>query len=159
MPAMSRQTLNSSSVEETFAIGEALGALLPAGTFVALSGNLGAGKTHLVKGIARGLGIGGWRGLRSPTFTLMQSYFDGRLPLHHIDFYRLADAVELPGEIEEAILDRDAVTVIEWAEAWHELWPEKCVRIEIEYVGENEREIAIDDPHSLCPAIEGVSEG
>ena len=83
-------TLHSTSAAHTRAIGEALAAQLKAGDVLLLDGGLGAGKSELTRGIARGLGVGGY--VTSPTFTILQAYDEGRLPLYHFDWYRLADA-------------------------------------------------------------------
>jgi tRNA threonylcarbamoyladenosine biosynthesis protein TsaE len=102
------------SAEETAAEGRALGAALRAGDVVLLFGELGAGKTAFVKGIAEGLGIDS-RDVNSPTFTLVQEYRGGRAPLVHVDLYRLND----PREIDDLGLDEIAeggVLAIEWAE-------------------------------------------
>ncbi len=132
------------SVEETIALGERLAALLPAGTVVALSGDLGAGKTALTKGIARGLGVNDT--ITSPTFTLVSEHAvrDGRR-LYHVDLYRLdrpQQAVEIGIEEE---LAPDGWTVIEWAEKLGAVLPADAVRIHIEIVGENERRISVTE--------------
>lgn len=150
---MTEIELISPDVEDTLSIGREIGALVPAGTFVALTGELGAGKTQLVKGFAQGLGVAGWAGLRSPTFTLMLSYHGGRCVLHHVDFYRLNEAPDLPGEIEEAMNSRTDICVVEWAQVWRELWPKRYVHIEMETPEENKRRIIIHDPGKLIPGL------
>ena len=130
------------SVEETIALGERLAASLPPGTVVALSGDLGAGKTALTKGIARGLGVEDT--ITSPTFTLVNEHAarDGRR-LYHVDLYRLdrpQQAVEIGIEEE---LAPDGWTIIEWAEKLGDVLPADAARIHIEIVGENERKITI----------------
>jgi len=106
----------SHSPEETEALGERWGRDARSGLVLALSGDLGAGKTRLVKGLARGLGI--TARVHSPTFTLVNIYGGGRLDLYHLDLYRL----ESPGQIAaaglEEYLNAPGVTVIEWAERW-----------------------------------------
>jgi len=92
--AASTLTWTSRSTAETFAFGQALGGLLQSGDFVALTGQLGAGKTHLVKGLAVGLGVPADEPVVSPTFVLVREYI-GRLKLYHIDAYRLGGAAEL----------------------------------------------------------------
>ena len=102
------------SERETAAVGRELAASLAAGSVVLLFGDLGAGKTAFVRGLAEGLGIPA-DAVSSPTFTLVQEYRGGRLPLFHVDLYRLDD----PREIEDLGLDdiaSDGVTAIEWAE-------------------------------------------
>jgi tRNA threonylcarbamoyladenosine biosynthesis protein TsaE len=150
---MANFSLISPDEKTTVNIGRILGEVVPRGTFIALDGVLGAGKTQLVKGIACGLDEGGWAGLRSPTFTLMHSYHGGRAVLHHIDFYRLNEEPELPGEVMDAIHSDRAVTVIEWADIWREVWPQKFVHIHIEMDDDNRRRITIEDAHNLLPDL------
>jgi tRNA threonylcarbamoyladenosine biosynthesis protein TsaE len=145
--------LISPDVEDTLSIGREIGAQIPPGTFVALTGELGAGKTQLTKGIAQGLGVAGWAGLRSPTFTLMLSYHGGRCVLHHVDFYRLNEAPDLPGEIEEAMNSRTDVCVCEWAQVWRELWPKRHIHIDMESLVDDKRRISIADPGKLVPKL------
>jgi tRNA threonylcarbamoyladenosine biosynthesis protein TsaE len=105
--------LRSTSAEATLALGEALGRVLSAGDVVGLDGDLGAGKTVFVKGIARGLGLDDL-GVTSPTFTLVQRHEGGRLPLVHADLYRVEDVAELD---EIGLWDQageDAVCAVEW---------------------------------------------
>jgi tRNA threonylcarbamoyladenosine biosynthesis protein TsaE len=150
---MSSLVLTSPSPQATVQIGRILGTCLPRGTFIALDGVLGAGKTQLVKGIACGLDEGGWAGLRSPTFTLMLSYHGGRCVLHHIDFYRLNEAPELPGEILEAMHNERAITVVEWASIWREVWPKRHMHIQIDLEDEDRRRLTITDPTGICPEM------
>lgn len=151
---MSRFTLISPDVETTLMIGEEVGRLLPGGSFVALTGELGAGKSQLAKGIAQGLGVAGWAALRSPTFTLMLTYHGGRCVMHHVDFYRLAEAPELPGEIEEAMNSPTDVCVVEWAQVWRELWPRRFVHIELEGLEDNRRRVTIHDDFDMLPGLQ-----
>lgn len=149
---MTTLNLISPDVEATIQIGRILGKCLPRGSFVALEGVLGAGKTQFVKGIACGLDEGGWAGLRSPTFTLMLSYHGGRAVLHHIDFYRLNESPELPGEILEAMNSDRAITVVEWADIWPEVWPKNYIRVRFDIEDDtNKRRVTIEDPQGLCP--------
>jgi tRNA threonylcarbamoyladenosine biosynthesis protein TsaE len=106
-------TLRSDSPEQTRAVGRAIGVLASAGTFVALVGELGAGKTQLAKGLADGLGVTGV--VNSPTFVLMNEHV-GRLRLHHVDAYRLADPEEAAaaGLLDER--EGEGVVVLEWAD-------------------------------------------
>jgi tRNA threonylcarbamoyladenosine biosynthesis protein TsaE len=150
--------LISPDTQSTIQIGRALGQLLPRGTFVALDGVLGAGKTHFVKGIACGLEEGGWDGLRSPTFTLMLSYHGGRCPLHHVDFYRLNEAPDLPGEIVEAINNDRHITVVEWASIWREVWPKKYVHVHMEILDDNKRRITMEDHAGIKAELEKALE-
>ena len=135
------QNVETNGVEETVAFGERLATELQSGEIVALLGDLGAGKTALVKGIARGLGIE--QEATSPTFTFIHEYRDGRLPLFHIDLYRL-DAIEQALAIGiEDYLNPAGITVIEWAEKIETLLPEGTTRIRIESLSETRRRIMI----------------
>jgi len=143
----------SHSPEDTEALGERWGREAKSGLVIALSGDLGAGKTRLVKGLARGLGIS--EGVHSPTFTLVNCYPGGRLSLYHLDLYRL----DTPEQIAAAGLDEylaaEGVTVIEWAERWFGTggesrgWariPKRLRRVQIEMLEGNERQITYEDP-------------
>lgn len=152
---MAEIELMSSEVDDTLSIGREIGALVPAGTFIALTGELGAGKSHLAKGIAQGLGVAGWAGLRSPTFTLMLSYHGGRCVLHHVDFYRLADSPNLPGEIEEVMHSRTDICIVEWAQVWRELWPKRHLHVDMQSLDDNKRRIVIHDVGNLVPKLAG----
>ena len=115
---LDRIVVSSGSPAETIALGERLGRAAAAGDLVCLWGDLGAGKTQLTKGIALGLGIGDT--VNSPTFVLMSEYA-GRLPLFHVDLYRLADASDaLAGGLVD---DRqaDGITVVEWPDRMREV--------------------------------------
>src|SRR4051794_23276535 len=104
----------SHSPAETEVLGEAWGREAQRGLVIALSGDLGAGKTQLVKGIARGLGI--TTRVHSPTFTLVNVYNGGRLTLFHLDLYRLETQAQILSAGTEEYLRPDGVAVIEWAE-------------------------------------------
>ncbi len=107
-------TFVAESTEQTIALGERLGRLLAAGDVLVLTGDLGAGKTQLTKGIARGLGVAD--DVTSPTFTIGMVYEDGELPLYHFDLYRLEDAAELDDTGLFDVLGGDGPCVIEWGE-------------------------------------------
>ncbi len=110
-------TFTSHSPEETTALGEQWGRAAQPGWLIGLTGDLGAGKTQLVKGIARGLGV--TARVQSPTFVLVHEYAGGRLPLFHLDLYRLDTPAQIVGAgLEEYFFKRDAVVVIEWMERW-----------------------------------------
>jgi tRNA threonylcarbamoyladenosine biosynthesis protein TsaE len=135
-------SLRTTSPEETAAAGEALGRALGAGDVVALYGELGSGKTCLVQGLVRGLGVS--THATSPTFVLVNEY-RGRLPVHHVDAYRTGSLTEL---LELGLLDLmggDGVTLIEWAERAEPLLPDHTVRVRIAGVGDEPRQITIDD--------------
>ena len=140
-------TFISHSPAETESLGEKFGRAAQSGLVIALSGDLGAGKTQLVKGIARGLEISAR--VHSPTFTLVNEYGGGRLKLFHLDLFRLETAAQISSAGLEEFLQPDGVTVIEWAERLEDgRWkmedgPVKKVKIEV--VSETERKIVYDD--------------
>jgi len=133
-------TLTSHSEAETIDAGRALAAELRPDDVVLLTGDLGAGKTAFVKGLAEGLGVDPLE-VSSPTFTLIQEYRGGRLTLHHIDLYRLT-----PREVDDLGLEElvvsGAVVAVEWPDRWTRV-PAHAVRVELQTVGEDEREISI----------------
>ena len=133
--------ITSNSPDETLRLGEQWGREAKPGSVIGLTGDLGAGKTQLVKGIARGLGIDSR--ILSPTFTLIHEYRQGRLPLYHIDLYRLDDARQVfAAGLEEYFSQSDGVTVVEWAERY----PLKASRqARIEASGESQRQIIYED--------------
>ena len=138
-------TFISHSPGETESLGEQWGREAQPGMVIALSGDLGAGKTQLVRGMARGLGI--TARVHSPTFTLVNEYSGGRLRLFHLDLYRL----ETPQQIREAgieeFLKPEGVTIIEWAERITDAeWRgTKSRRVSIEVLSETERRITHED--------------
>ncbi len=123
--------------EETKKLGEKLCEKLTAGSIVALTGDLGTGKTTLTKAIAAGLGVTDV--ITSPTFNIVKQYDSGRLPLYHFDVYRIGDVDEMYEIGYEEYFFGDGVCVIEWADLIEEIIPDDAVRIEIEY-GEKEGE-------------------
>ena len=130
------------SPEETAAAGERLGARLGPGDVVALTGELGAGKTCFVQGLARGLGV--TTAATSPTFVLVNEY-RGRVPVHHVDLYRTQSLTELLDLGLEEMLD-DGVTLIEWADRCEPLLPARAIRVHIDGVGDEPRRICITRP-------------
>ena len=136
-------TLAAESPARTEAIGEAWGRAMLGGEALLLTGDLGAGKTTLVRGLARGLGVA--FGVKSPTFAILLSY-PGRHTLHHVDLYRLADV----RDVEELGLDDlfgcDAVTVVEWGERLGALAPEGAVRVTLRDAGPEARTIEVRGP-------------
>lgn len=118
--------------EELREYGIRLGAGLGPGSVIALTGELGAGKTTLAKAVAAGLGV--TEAVTSPTFTLICEYGSGRLPLYHFDVYRLPDAAAEMAELDfEEYFYGGGVTVVEWADRVAGLLPEDALRIEIAY--------------------------
>jgi tRNA threonylcarbamoyladenosine biosynthesis protein TsaE len=132
-------TLVTRTPEETEAAGEDLGRTLGAGDVVALSGELGAGKTCFARGLVRGLG--GRARVTSPTFVLINEY-RGRVPIHHVDAYRTASLAELM-DLGLPELFAEGVTIIEWADRLAPLLPPGAVHVHIDGLGDEPREIRI----------------
>lgn len=133
----------SHSAEETRALGEKLAARLAPGDVVILEGELGAGKSELARGIAKGLGVR--ETVTSPSFTILNVYESGRCPLYHFDWYRLESAEELFELGLEEYLGGDGIAVVEWAEKCPEALPEKTIRIRLEATGDEERRIEAEE--------------
>lgn len=134
--------IESESAAATQAWGAALAPQLAPGDVIALQGDLGAGKTNFVQGLARGLGIR--EDVNSPTFILANEYPGGRLPLYHVDAYRLENADEARGFGLDDYLNGNGVTVVEWAERVRDALPQDTLWIEFEYLGENERRLTFN---------------
>ena len=155
VPLVLMATFISHSAEETQSLGEQWGSAAQPGWVFGLSGDLGAGKTQLVKGIARGLGV--TERIHSPTFALLNEYTGGRLPLFHLDLYRLENREQIIGAgLEEFLFQKRGVTVIEWIERWttnnEESTQWKSHRsksllrmVKLEVVNETERRITYED--------------
>ncbi|MGH7300039.1 MAG: tRNA (adenosine(37)-N6)-threonylcarbamoyltransferase complex ATPase subunit type 1 TsaE [Candidatus Rokuibacteriota bacterium] len=139
------ETLISRSPEETQAIGERLGARLGPGAVIACTGELGAGKTCFLQGLARGLGV--TTPVTSPTFVLVNQY-RGRLPVYHLDAYRTGSLTELVELGVEEMLHGDGVTVIEWADKLGPLLPARTIHVRISGLGDEPRRIVIEKPVS-----------
>jgi len=128
----------TNNADETMAFAEKLAELLDQGDVLTLEGDLGAGKTTFTKGLARGLGI--TKTVNSPTFTIIKEYM-GRLPLYHMDVYRVEDGFEDLGFDE--YFHGNGVTVVEWAHLIGEQLPEEYLKISLHYKNETEREIVL----------------
>ncbi|MBP3731669.1 MAG: tRNA (adenosine(37)-N6)-threonylcarbamoyltransferase complex ATPase subunit type 1 TsaE [Bacilli bacterium] len=128
------------SAEETMNLGQKFVALAKPGSTFCLTGDLGAGKTTLVRGIARALNIKSV--VQSPTFNIMKVYFDGERPLIHIDAYRLAD-VNTDIGLDEYIGYETGITVIEWPEFIKDLIPENAIEVNIRHAEGDTRNITI----------------
>ncbi len=138
---MSKPQLISSSPEETREIGIAIGEITMPGDVLLLEGKLGAGKTCLTQGIARGLGINDY--VLSPTFVIMRELY-GRLPLYHIDLYRL-DRIEESLDLGlDDYLYGEGVCVVEWAEKVLSILPRKHLLIKIDYLSDMERSLRLE---------------
>ena len=133
--------------EETEAVGAALGRVLTPGSVVAYRGDLGAGKTAFTRGLARGLGCTDT--VTSPTYTIVNEYLGGRLPLFHFDMYRLTSSEDLWDIGWEDYLDRDGICAVEWSENVADAM-EHPLNITIEKLGEDTRRITIEGGEKLA---------
>jgi len=143
-----RREIVTCSAEETIARGRQLGVALKPPALILLSGDLGAGKTTLTKGIASGLGAAEEDEVTSPTFTLVHKY-DRGARVYHVDLYRIGDLHDLETLGLEDVFSERAIVIVEWPDrlTLRTDWP--AVRIHLEHVAEDERRIIIDDPASV----------
>lgn len=151
MPTDKTVTITSHTPRQTEQIGLLLGSMLDKGAIIALSGELGTGKTTLVRGIGRGLGIEEGE-VASPSFTLVNEY-EGPLRLFHIDLYRLEDERELIGIDYEEYLTADGVVVIEWADRIPQAIPPDALWIMLRYLNGDSREIVLRTQGDRCKMI------
>ena len=135
-----RQLFYCATEEETKEIGRKIGRVVETGTVVSLQGPLGAGKTVIAKGVAESLGI--TEAIVSPTFTLVQEY-EGRLPLYHLDLYRLDGVDDFEGIGGEELLYSQGVTLIEWSEKIEKILPLDTIRISLSIQEDGSREIEV----------------
>jgi tRNA threonylcarbamoyladenosine biosynthesis protein TsaE len=135
----------SASPEETMALGERIARILGPGSVVALRGGLGAGKTCLVKGIARGLGVK--ETVTSPTYTIISEY-RGSIPLYHIDAYRLEGDDDFDGLGGRELLYGRGVSVVEWSERIPQSLPQNAIFIEISLEADQRRRFRIFGPEN-----------
>ena len=147
---MASRKLVTHSSEETIQLGREIGAELKPPVLILLSGDLGAGKTTLTKGIASGLGAAQEEDVTSPTFTLVHKYERGAR-VYHIDLYRIGDFHDFETLGLEDLFSEQAVVIVEWPDRFtlRTDWP--VVRIQLEHVTEDERRISIDGPEGLIP--------
>lgn len=133
------------SVEETLEIGRKIGEKANSGDIFCLIGDLGTGKTHITKGIAKGLNVSDY--ITSPTFNIVNEYDSGRLKLYHFDVYRVNDPDEIYAIGFDEYIFSDGVSIIEWANYIEELIPEEYLLIKIEkqlHLGDNVRKIILE---------------
>ena len=140
-------TFLTNSPAETEAIGAALGKILPPGSVIAYRGDLGAGKTAFTRGLARGLGC--TEIVTSPTYTIVNEYLGGRIPLFHFDMYRLQSSDDLFDIGWDDYLDRGGICAVEWSENVDDAM-EDAVYITIEKLGEDSRRITIEGGNFLA---------
>lgn len=134
------------SPEETTELGRIIGSRLKKSDIISLNGDLGAGKTHLTKGLAEGLGIDEY--ITSPTFTIVNEY-EGRLPLYHFDVYRIDDIQEMYEIGFDEYLFGEGVCIVEWGEIVRELLPSNTIHININILEDDTREIIVENKGSL----------
>lgn len=137
LPVVSFTTCGEAATQ---ACGQSLAALLRPGDVLLLSGDLGAGKTQLTKGIGHGLGVA--EPVTSPTFNILLVH-EGRIPLYHLDLYRLNDAEELVDLDYYATVEGDGVAVVEWGDRFAEAAPADGVTVEIHIIGDDERRLDV----------------
>ena len=133
-------TVVTHSAEETMDLGRRLGARLGPGDVVTLTGPLGSGKTTLTKGIAEGLGVGDPRWVTSPTFVLIHEY-PGRVPVYHIDAYRLAGPADAEALGVDELLFGDGVAIVEWADRIADALPDERLDIRLAHRAADERQL------------------
>jgi len=145
---VARREIVTHSSEETIQRGREIGASLKPPVLILLSGELGAGKTTLTKGIASGLGAAEEDEVTSPTFTLVHKYGHGA-PVYHVDLYRIGDFHDLETLGLEDVFAEKAVVIVEWPGKFtlRTDWP--VVRIDLEHTSEDSRRISIDDPGDI----------
>ncbi len=149
--------IESHGAAETRRIGRLLGHLLKAGAVVALSGELGSGKTQFIKGLANGLGVDRRYQVASPSFVLINEY-PGKIPLYHLDLYRLSRGEELEELGLEEYFYGSGVAAIEWAEKATLYVPSESIWIDIRWKGTNRRQLFIRAKGKTnVPIIEGIS--
>lgn len=148
---MSKREFLTQSAEETIARGREIGALLKPPALVLLSGDLGAGKTTLTKGIVSGAGAAPEEDVTSPTFTLVHKY-EGRLRVYHVDLYRITGLHDLETLGLEDVFSEDAIMIVEWPERLHLRmnWP--VIRVSLDHVSEDVRRILVEDAAEPIPA-------
>jgi tRNA threonylcarbamoyladenosine biosynthesis protein TsaE len=145
--------VETGSPAETEALGERWAAVLEAGDVLVLSGDLGSGKTTLVRGLARGLGV--TQGVKSPSFALHLRY-PGRLTLHHLDLYRVTEPRDLSELGVEDVLGKDGVAVIEWGERLGDLLPPEAVHVRIEEPAPERRRWCVHGPRRVMRRLSGA---
>lgn len=152
----------SNSPGRTRRIGEALGRLLNKGSVVALIGELGSGKTVLAQGLARGLDVDPDEYVSSPSFAIVNQY-RGRVPIYHIDTYRLGSHLEMVSLGYEEYFEPDGVAIIEWADKVEELLPRTRLMVELKIVEQTVRDLSIELlgewPAEVADAIEEAISG
>jgi tRNA threonylcarbamoyladenosine biosynthesis protein TsaE len=150
----------SGSKEETYRFGATMAKAIGPGSVILLQGGLGAGKTVLTQGMAKGLGVRDR--VTSPTFVIMQPYA-GRLTLYHVDLYRLEDLKAIRGWGLDEYLYGDGVCVVEWPERFRKDWPDEYIHVRLDYAGEQQRAIHLSakgsGPRNILKRMAGKVHG
>ncbi len=133
--------VHTTAPDHTRRLGRAIGQLLTGGEIIRLDGDLGTGKTVLTQGIAEGLGVEGY--VNSPTFIYVREHLSGRLPLYHVDLYRVSDPEELEIIGLRAYLDGEAVCVVEWPDRAEDWFPERGIVIHLTDEGGDDRRLEL----------------
>jgi len=144
--------LDIPTLERMREVASRLAAALAPGDVIALAGDLGAGKTEFVKGLAAGLGVPE-KDVTSPTFTIVQTYPGGRIPLHHVDLYRLETPDELVNIGLDELFREDAVVAVEWFDRFPSASPRDRLEVRIAIVSETARRLAVTGPARLVAAF------
>ena len=144
--------INSFCAKDTYELGEKIGQMAKPGMVISLTGDLGVGKTVFTQGLAKGLGIE--EPVNSPTFTIVQVYEEGRLPLYHFDVYRIGDIEEMDEIGYEDYFYGEGVCLIEWADLIREILPEQMCRVTIE----KNLEKGFDYRKSTLEGFKGIEE-
>lgn len=135
-------TFVTHSAEETIQLGKKIGSMLQPGAIIAMEGNLAVGKTTITKGIAESLGIE--ETITSPTFTLISEY-EGKMPLYHMDVYRLDSCEDFINLGVEDLMYGDGVSIIEWSERVREELPKSTITLRLEIRGDGGRDITLEN--------------
>ncbi len=138
----SEHQITTHSADETRKLGRTIGAMVTAGTILALFGDLGSGKTAFVQGLARGLEVPDEYYITSPSYTLINEY-PGRFPLFHVDLYRITNSVDIEDIGLYEMFDDDCVVAVEWADRMGKDLPPNHVRVEFEIIDDKIRKISI----------------
>jgi tRNA threonylcarbamoyladenosine biosynthesis protein TsaE len=155
---MSYFTLLTESDRDTILLGQQLASFLKEGDVVALSGELGSGKTWFTKGLALGLGVGPETVVTSPSFALVNEY-QGRVPFFHMDVYRLENLSDFVSAGLEEYLQSGGVAAMEWADRWPEILPQQSIRVALSILDDHRREICIQGSHPRSiEIIEAIKE-
>jgi tRNA threonylcarbamoyladenosine biosynthesis protein TsaE len=146
--------INSTSSEQTEALGEKLGSLLKGGEVVELVSDLGGGKTTFTRGLARGLGS--LDSVASPTFTISKLYQAGDIEVHHFDFYRLAEPGIVADELAEVIGDPHAIAIVEWADSVQHVLPNDRITLTIKQMPDGSRQLTFTTSEAMGYLLEAL---